>query len=170
MSAERTLAPKPDLPSNPQAAGPHFVLSEALNPELNGPFTFRYPDAFEEVMIGARMAELAAAGRATPINPDQLPTRARNFLRAIATLEYVIETAPKGWYSDVGGRPVLEPGRIGAGDTDVVLTVFVGYLEWAGRFRAALARPQDPQGAAANLQGQQASGGALFGQEPPESA
>lgn len=161
-----TPAPRPEIPTNSQAGAPHFILTEALNPDLNGPFTFRYPDAFEEIMIGSRMTELASAGRATPINPDHLPTRAKNFLRAVSTLEYVIETAPKGWYTDVGGRPVLEPARVGAGDTDVVLAVFVGYLEWAGRFRAALARPQDAQGAAADVPSVQAGGDGLFGQDP----
>ncbi|QWK20783.1 hypothetical protein [Thermus antranikianii] len=81
-----------------------------------GPITFRYPSAFEEVLIGARAVEIASAGRATPVALEALPLRARLMAEAIATLEYVIRTAPEGWYAKgADGKPVLAPGLIGEG-------------------------------------------------------
>lgn len=138
---------KPKEPQEqPKAAlleeGVHAVYEQATNPDLNGAFTFRLPSAWEEVAIGSRMLELANGGRANMTIPvEMLPPRAQLFVQAIATLEYVIKSAPKGWYKDAGGRPVLSPGAIADDEQDAVTEVFKAYLEWRFRFRESRKNP-----------------------------
>lgn len=124
--------------------GPHFRLTTAVDtdPErpLNGGFRFKYPNAFTQTQIGSRTAEIVNYGRRFPINLDQMPYSARLRAEAIATLEYVIVTAPAGWYMDGDkNQPALAPGMVGGdGNDEAVLEVWEGYLAWRTRFREAL--------------------------------
>jgi len=155
--------PKPAAytPANLSPEGPHHEVKEARNPKLLGPITFRYPSAFEEVLIGARAVEIASAGRATPVALEALPLRARLMAEAIATLEYVIRTAPEGWYAKgADGKPVLAPGLIGEGDEDLILEVYEAYLRWKEAFRERPSGASEPGPAQAVVPGSEPDGGA----------
>lgn len=116
------------------AGAPHHTVEGARNAAVNGPITFRYPNAFEEVRIGVRMAELAHSTMGVTI--DQLPALARLYLRAIASLEHSIVTAPEGWYmTDGNNQPVLAPGQLTNGDEHKVLEAYEGLAQWKATFR-----------------------------------
>lgn len=140
-------------PATDTPGAAHYTLSTAFDtdPErpINGEFVFRYPDAFTQVQIGARIAELINYGRSTPIALEQLPPAASMRAEAIATLEFVLVTAPRGWYVEgANHRPQLAPGLIGGdGNDDAILEVFSGYWEWRKRFRDALEQSRKPEGA-----------------------
>jgi hypothetical protein len=113
-----------------------YTVTAARNPALNGEVTFKYPTSFDEVAIGARMTELVRQGRISNLHVDDLPLRARLFVAAIATLEHVIKTAPKGWYiTSESGRPILAPGALGEGDEELVLDVHQAFVQWKKTFR-----------------------------------
>ncbi len=140
--------------------GPHHVVQGAKNPKLNGPITFRYPTAFEEVLIGSRAQEIASGGRATPVRLEALPLRARLYAEAIATLEYVIKNAPEGWYTrGTDGKPLLAPGLIGDGDEEKVLEVYDAFLRWREAFRGRPAGAAEPDPAQAVVRGGGPGGG-----------
>ncbi len=125
-------------PAAPSNVG-SYTVTEACNPELNGEMTFRYPTSFDEVAIGARMTELVRQGRLTNVHVDDLPLRARLFVAAIATLEYVVKTAPKGWYMTAdSGKPLLAPGAIGEGDEELILDVHAAFVQWRKTFRESV--------------------------------
>ncbi|WP_027894455.1 hypothetical protein [Calidithermus chliarophilus] len=129
-----------------RAEGPHFTLTQARNPDLNGDFTFRYPTAFDEISIGARVTELVNAGRVQPVKLELLPFRAQQYVLAIATLEATIKAAPKGWYVHTdAGFPLLAPGAVGDGDEEVVLLAYEGFLNWKRRFRESVAGARAPE-------------------------
>lgn len=156
-------------PAVDSPTGPHFVLHNCRDPELNGEFRFEYPNEFRRIQIGARMAEIINAGRdpqAPPLSVEQLPAWAALRAQAVATLEYVITTAPKGWYlKGEDRRPLLAPGAVGGqGDDDAVLEVFEGYLSWARRFRGAVAETGEPAAPSAVVPGGEAGGGAAHRQ------
>jgi hypothetical protein len=137
--AKETLKAPPFDPHGPV----HFIFDEAINPELNGEFRFRYPGNDLLMVIGARKMQLANAGLPVPIQFDLFPMDVQMRAEAIATLEYVIAKAPAGWYTQPKNpqltAPRLDLTSIGDGDENVVLTVFrKGYLEFRERFRAAL--------------------------------
>ena len=112
-----------------------FEVTDAINPSVNGVVKFRYPSALTQIQIGTRQSELANFGRRIDINPDTLPREAGMFLKAVATLEYVITNAPEGWYQkDNRGAAFLSPGDIGNGDEGQVIAVWDAYL----RFRNAV--------------------------------
>jgi len=111
---------------------PHatHILETAANSDLNGKIEFHYPSAIEQVLIGSRVTELINFRRQVPIVFEQLPRTARFFVMAVATLEHVVETAPRGWYGDNKGNPYLDPGAIGQGDEEAVLEVYQAYIRF----------------------------------------
>ena len=122
--------------STSQEADAHFSITTTRNPDLKGDVTFRYPTVFDEVMIGARISDIVNAGRSTPILLETLPWRARLYAQAIATLEVVIKTAPKGFYVEgASGEPILAPGAVGDGDEEVILETLEAFTNWRNRFR-----------------------------------
>lgn len=159
----RPPEPAQYVPSALAPEGPHYEVTGARNPKLNGPVTFRYPAAFEEVLIGARAQEIASLGR--EVRLEALPLRARLMAEAIATLEFCIKTAPEGWYArGQDGKPFLAPGLIGEGDEDLILEVYEAFLRWKDSFRGRPAGPGEPEEAQALVRGGEPDGG---GDGPP---
>lgn len=141
-AAETAPAYQPAQDTDTGAAAPHYTVTGARDEALNGPITFQYPTAFQEARIGVRMAELAKSE--VGVTLDDLPLVARLYLRGIATLEFVIVTAPgredgRGWYMRSGrnGQPILAPGQLTNGDEELVLEVYNAYATWKARFRGA---------------------------------
>lgn len=102
------------------------------NPELSGTVTFHLPTLYERIAIGKRVAQLCAPARWEDLPPDE-----RALARVVATLEYVIDTAPKGFYeTGPDGRPRLAPGRLLAVDEGLLWEVWAAYVALEERFRA----------------------------------
>lgn len=100
-------------------------------PDLSGTVTFHLPTLYERIAIGKRMAQLCA-----PVRWEDLPPDERALVRVVATLEYVIDTAPKGFYdTDAGGKPVLAPGRLLSRDEGLLWQIWAAYVELEERFR-----------------------------------
>lgn len=112
----------------------HHVVKDARDPKLNGEMTFKYPTAFEKIRIGRRFSQLV-----DNIPERSLPRETWLLANAISTLEFVIKTAPEGWYlpreSDAT-KPQLAPGRIGGGDEFLLIGATDAYEVWAETFRA----------------------------------
>ena len=134
-------------PSLDKSEGPHHTVTGAGLEDLNGDMAFRYPTAFDEVRMGARMAELVTNGGLSSVTLDQLPFRAKLYVQAIATLEFCVLKAPKGWYQEHRdtGRPLLAPGAVGEGDEEVVLEAYGAFSKWRERFRGAAKKPGEPE-------------------------
>src|SRR5690606_37853362 len=75
-------------------------------------------------------AELCAPTKFEDLSPD-----GRALARITATLEYVIDTAPKGFYADTPNGPRLEPGRLLNGDEGIVWGVYTAYIQTRDAFR-----------------------------------
>ncbi|WP_041221821.1 hypothetical protein [Deinococcus geothermalis] len=157
----------------------HAMLTHPTDAALRGPVTFRLPDAYTAIAIQRRIVELANAGRdqALPrLHPLDLPPQGYQLCVMIATLEHVINTAPKGLYRTVNGRAVLTPGALvdfEAEETDGAISLlYAAYEEWRSRFRerragppaqpdAAPGSPDDrPRGAAGGAGPAESAGGA----------
>lgn len=151
-----------------QPASAHYVVQGARNPALNGEVRFRYPSVFDQVRIGTRIAELLKADRRTDVNPASVPLRPYLFAQAIATLEYVIESAPKGWYVEKGDRPYLAPGMLTDGDEEEVLRAHKAYQLWRDRFLGTAERRSEPAAAEAVVRSGEADGQARA--DEPERA
>lgn len=124
-------------------SSPKVTLEHPSNPELSGVVTFRYPQVFDEIRIQRRAVELTNLGRAVnapPLKPADLDIEAYQTVMIIATLEHVIDTAPRGFFLEEKGRPVL---NLGAMDPEEVLEqdgvlwiLYSAYLEWRSSFRS----------------------------------
>lgn len=97
---------------------------------LNGDVTFHIPNMMESVRIEQRIAALAA-----PIKFEDLPPDGRGLIRLIATLEHVIDTAPRGWYQTKNGRPVLAFEHLSSVDEPLLWRVYAAWNEAVARFR-----------------------------------
>lgn len=97
---------------------------------LNGDITFHIPTLMENVRIDQRVAVLAA-----PIKFEDLPGDGRALVRLIATLEHVIDTAPRGWYRTKDGRPVLAFEHLSGVDEPLLWRVYAAWSEAVARFR-----------------------------------
>lgn len=117
------------------------------DPDLSGTVVFHIPSLYERIAIGKRVAQLC-----TPARWEDLPPDERALVRVVATLEYVIDTAPKGFYdTDKAGKPVLAPGRLSSRDEDLLWRVWAAYVDLEERFR----RPsEDPGGDAGDAGGE----------------
>jgi len=101
------------------------------NPDLAGEVTFHLATLYEQVRIGRRVAQMCA-----PAQWEQLPPDDRALTRMLATLEHVIDTAPKGFYvEDGGGKPVLAPGQLLGPDVDVLWAIYTAYVQLEDDFR-----------------------------------
>lgn len=102
------------------------------DPDLSGTVTFHMPTLYERVAIGRRVAQLCAPARWEDLPPDE-----RALAKVIATLEYVIDTAPRGFYdTDRSGKPVLAPGRLMSRDEELLWQIWAAYVDLEERFRA----------------------------------
>jgi len=97
---------------------------------LNGEVTFHIPNMMESVRIEQRQALLAA-----PVKFENLPPDGRALVRLIATLEHVIDTAPRGWYQNRDGRPVLAFEHLSGVDEALLWRVYTAWNEAVARFR-----------------------------------
>ena len=116
------------------------TLKALGDPALEGEITFVFPNFYQRIAIGRRMFELVNLGRnpkAPEVNVDQLDADSRYWAEAVATLEYVIHTAPQGWYQDRAGQAELVPGALLDTHTDAVVQAYTAYLAERTRFRDA---------------------------------
>lgn len=123
------------------AAPPMMILSGTGNPELNGQVRFKWPDFYTDLAIKRRMVELANLGSrpgARPIRVELLDAEGQFLAEMIATLEYVIDVAPAGFYSTQNGRAELTPGVLSNIHGDVLIEVYESYTDARKRFRDAL--------------------------------
>ncbi len=110
---------------------------------LSGPVIFRYPTAFDQIAIGARVSDLLNAGRDVQlprVHPADVMLDTYRLAHAVATLEHVIHTAPRGLYESVNGRAVLNVGRLVDEDDDqggLIMTLYAAYEQWRSSFRRA---------------------------------
>jgi len=101
------------------------------SPDLSGEVTFHLPTVYERISIGRRVAQLCAPARWEDLPPDE-----RALARVVATLEYVIDTAPKGFYeSGPDGKPRLAPGKLLEVDEGLLWQVWAAYVALGERFR-----------------------------------
>jgi hypothetical protein len=107
------------------------VRIQHKKPELSGEVTFHLPTLYERIAIGKRVAQLCA-----PVKWEDLPPDERALTRVVATLEYVIDTAPKGFY-EVGpdGGPRLAPGRLLEVDEGLLWEIWAAYVALGDSFR-----------------------------------
>lgn len=99
--------------------------------ELSGEVSFHLPTLYERIAIGRRVAQLSAPARWEDLPPDE-----RALARVVATLEYVIDTAPRGFYeTGPDGKPRLAPGRLLSRDEELLWQVWAAYLDLEERFR-----------------------------------
>lgn len=118
-------------------------------PELCGPVTFKAPSLYEHLAIKRRVVELANVGvpdGGDRIAPDDLDLRTYRGLNAIATLEYVIHAAPKGFYSaDAKGMPILSLANLDDDDLEaddgLVWQLYAAYTHWRQLCREQRGRP-----------------------------
>lgn len=104
---------------------------QSPDPELSGTVTFHLPTLYERIAIGKRIAQLCAPARWEDLPPDE-----RALVRVVATLEYVIDTAPKGFYeSGPDGKPRLAPGRLLSRDEVLLWQIWAAYMDLEERFR-----------------------------------
>lgn len=102
---------------------PILTIANHPEPTLNGPVTVHLPTPYEQVKIDKRMAQLAQ-----PFNYDQLPAEGRARVRMLATLEFVIDTAPEGFYRpDPKGQPLLDFSGLLEIDEDVLWAIYAAY-------------------------------------------
>ena len=107
------------------------VRIQHKNPELSGEVTFHLPTLYERIAIGKRVAQLCAPAKWEDLPPDE-----RALARVVATLEYVIDTAPKGFYeTGPDGRPRLAPGRLLEVDEWLLWEVWAAYVTLGDSFR-----------------------------------
>jgi len=112
------------------------------NPDLSGEVTFHIPTVYERIAIGRRVAELCA-----PARWEDLPPEERALARVVATLEYVIDTAPRGFYeTGPDGRPRLAPGRVSTLDENLLYEVWAAYVALEDSFRGGRGAPEDAGG------------------------
>lgn len=114
---------------------------------LSGTVTFRAPNAYTSVAIGARMVDLVNAGRdpeLPKLHPTELPMSAYRAAYMIATLEHVVETGPRGLFRETNGKPEIDLGRLDefelTEDDGVIVTLYAAYEAWRDRFRDARKR------------------------------
>ncbi|MBW6396016.1 hypothetical protein KZX47_12765 [Thermus sp. SYSU G05001] len=103
---------------------------KSQDPDLAGTVTFHLPTLYERIAIGKRMAQLCAPARWEDLPPDE-----RALVRVIATLEYVIDTAPRGFYESAPDGPRLAPGRLLVRDEPLLWEVWAAYVALEERFR-----------------------------------
>jgi hypothetical protein len=107
------------------------VRIQHKSPELSGEVTFHLPTLYERIAIGKRVAQLCAPAKWEDLPPDE-----RALARVVATLEYVIDTAPKGFYeTGPDGRPRLAPGRLLEVDEGLLWEVWAAYVALGDSFR-----------------------------------
>jgi hypothetical protein len=107
------------------------VRIQHQNPELSGEVTFHLPTLYERIAIGKRVAQLCA-----PVKWEDLPPDERALARVVATLEHVIDTAPKGFYeTGPDGRPRLAPGRLLEVDEGLLWEIWAAYVALGDSFR-----------------------------------
>lgn len=106
------------------------VITGHADANLNGTVTFHVPTLLENVRIEQRMATLA-----NPVPFDNLPPDGRALVRLIATLEHVIDTAPRGFYVERQGQPVLTLEHLSGADENLLWQVFAAWRTAVQTFR-----------------------------------
>ena len=106
---------------------PNFVaLEHPSDKSFSGPVTFAVPSVYGMIAIDARKAQLSG-----PAGFEALTAAAQLRVTVVATLERVIETAPKGFYVDDGnGKPYLSFAKVLELDEDQIVTIYSGYLAY----------------------------------------
>lgn len=121
---------------------PNYVeLESPAAPELAGKVTFSLPTVYQQLQIDGRMAALAG-----PAGFEALPTAAQQRVMMVATLEFVIQSAPRGFYVEHPrtGHPLLSFEAISALDMDVLWDIYAAYIAYRNAFRENRVR-RDPQ-------------------------
>ncbi len=114
-----------------ETAPNYAELTGQSNPELNGKVTFHLPTVLEQIRIDARIAQLTA-----PAAFDALPSDARGRVRVLATLELLIDTAPKGFYrTNAAGAPELALSSLPITDEAVLYEIYMAYMTHYQSFR-----------------------------------
>lgn len=123
------------------------ITVKSEDPNLSGEVTFKIPTLYEQVAIERRMTELANVGAApnTFMRYEWLTNTGQFLVEAVATLEHVIVTAPRGFYESTPRGPELAVGRLSSINRDVLIAVYEGYRAYRSRFRTR--RGGDTQGA-----------------------
>lgn len=113
-----------------------ITISGHPNPDLNGAVEFHLPSTFESIRIESRMAALAAPSKFENLTPD-----GRAAVRLVATLEHIIDTAPRGFYQEdpSTGQPVLAIGALSEADAGIMWGIYTAFVEARERFREARA-------------------------------
>ena len=107
------------------------VISGHADPDLNGTVTFHVPTLLETVRIEQRIAALSH-----PHAFEKLPPDGRALVRLVATLEHVIDTAPRGFYVERDGKPVLTLEHLSGADESLLWQVFAAWRAAAETFRS----------------------------------
>jgi hypothetical protein len=116
---------------------PHTVtitVSGHPDENMNGDIVAHYPTAMENVRIEQRISRMCA-----PLAWEDLTPDGRATTRLIATLEHVIDTAPRGWYRERDGRPLLDLSDRDPADTDILWRVYTAWRTALTTFRDARA-------------------------------
>jgi hypothetical protein len=124
---------------------------------LNGTVTFHVPTLIENVRIEQRATALAR-----PHAFESLPPDGRALIRLIATLEHVIDTAPKGFYVERDGRPHLSLEHLSSADEGLLWQVFAAWRAVATTFR------HERTGGAEASSGEAGSAGDVGSREGPQ--
>lgn len=112
-------------------------VTAATDPTLNGRVTMHIPNLYERISIGKRKAELCA-----PVLWENMPPEERSLTEALATLEFVIDTAPEGWFEeDPSGQKLLNPGLILQTNESLFWGVYATYVVNFNRFRGDAIQP-----------------------------
>lgn len=128
----------------PAKTARHTITVTSEQPNVAGEITLRLLDGYSKCDMEVRRGILAQ-----PLRWEDLPMSGRSLLTCIATLEYVIVTAPAGWYAPdpKTGVPILRPGEIIEPDNVSLWQVYSAYDEWENSFRpkpADVATPENP--------------------------
>jgi len=147
---------------------PNSVTITHENPDYCGTVKFRLPQPYTAIAIGARVSDLANSGRDPELprlHPADLPLTEYRLAYAVATLEYVIEAAPKALYEVRGKDVVLNIGALAGEDEPdgLIMTLYAAYAQWRSSFRRPRAAgdeqpAQDGRGSADAASGPQDPG------------
>lgn len=108
----------------------HATIAGHADSALNGTVTFHVPTLLENVRIEQRIAALA-----NPLEFDRLSPDGRALVRLIATLEHVIDTAPRGFYVERNGQPTLTLEHLSSADEALLWQVYAAWRAAANTFR-----------------------------------
>ncbi|GEM48690.1 hypothetical protein [Deinococcus cellulosilyticus] len=112
-----------------------FNVQSSTDPKLNGPVTYHIPTLYERIQIGKRKTQLCA-----PYKWEDMPQTERSLTEALCTLEFIIDTAPEGWWTTEGGERLLEIGTLAEHQEHVLWEVYADFIVNRERFRPGAQR------------------------------